>query len=66
MIPNGSASKPNLNFSKLLEQSLQLTANLESQYPTIQRNVEQIEQTTKKLVSKTSRGGEQDQAKNKA
>ncbi len=52
-------------FKKLVEQATQLNVNLESQYPAIQRNVEQIEQATKSLVSKASKTSG-DTAKTKA
>ena len=55
-------SKHNLN--KILEQSALLNSQIENQgLLPLQRNVEQIDQTTKKLVSKVS---VPDVAKNKA
>jgi hypothetical protein len=55
------------NFSKLLEQSLQLTSQIDTtQQPTLTRNPEQIEQATKRLVTKSSKAVSSDAAKNKA
>jgi len=53
------------NFSKLYEQSLQLTSHIENDGFLLQRNVEQLDQTSKKLVSKASKVSG-DIAKNKA
>lgn len=57
-------SKP--SFNKLYEQSLQLTSHIDTGDGfLLQRNVEQLDQTSKKLVSKASKLSG-DIAKNKA
>lgn len=53
------------DFSKLLEKSNQLTSQTENQEFLIQRNLEQIDEITKKLTSKVSKVST-DITKNKA
>jgi hypothetical protein len=53
------------DFQKLLDQSLQLSSYLDNQPYLIQRNVEQIDETSKKLAAKSARATT-DVAKNKA
>jgi hypothetical protein len=52
------------NFGKLVEQSLQLTSQIDKQGYLIQRNVEQLHETSRTLVSKAKVVG--DTTKNKA
>lgn len=54
------------SLNKLLEQTQQLTSYMENKGYMMQRNVEQIDETTRKLVSKSANVQSIDAAKNKA